>query len=114
MLVATAIPALLAGCGPSHRPGQGDPTEGRIVITRQACGSCHRIPGIDLADGMVGPPLTHIASQRIIAGRLPNSPAALVAFLQAPQSVVPGGTMPDMGLTQDQARDAAAYLLTLK
>src|SRR4051812_32683726 len=115
MLVAAAIAALLAGCDSTHSDGrQGDPSEGKIVITRQACGSCHRIPGIDLADGMVGPPLAHFASQRMIAGRLPNSPTALAAFLRSPQSLVPGGAMPEMGLTQEQARDAAAYLLTLK
>ena len=29
----------------------------------------------------------------------------LTAFLRSPQSVVPGGAMPDMGLTSRQARD---------
>jgi cytochrome c len=108
-----AMLSLLSGCG-GRSPDFGNAAEGKLVITRQACGSCHRIPGIDLADGMTGPPLAHIASQQIIAGKLPNTAATLAAFLRSPQSVVPGGTMPDMGLTQRQARDAAAYLLTLK
>lgn len=50
----------------------------------------------------------------MIAGALPNTRSNLVAFLRSPQSVVPGGAMPDMGLTRRQARDAAAYLLTLR
>jgi cytochrome c1 len=108
--------ALLTGCGSAPGAGglDGDPAAGQIVITRQACGSCHSIPGIELANGLVGPPLTHFGSRQMIAGVLPNAPANLVAFLRSPQSVVKGGVMPDMGLTSRQARDAAAYLLTLK
>jgi cytochrome c2 len=108
--------ALLAACGsaPGATGAVGDPSAGRIVITREACGSCHTIPGIELANGLVGPPLAHFASQRTVAGMLPNSGAALAAFLRSPQAVVKGGAMPDMGLTERDARDAAAYLLMLK
>lgn len=111
-----SICALLTGCSgaPDTVGAKGDASTGRIVITRQACGSCHEIPGIELANGLVGPPLTHFASRQMIAGALPNSPANLAAFLRSPQSVVKGGAMPDMGLTDGQARDAAAYLLTLR
>ena len=72
------------------------------------------IPGIALADAKVGPPLTQFGSRRMIAGVLPSTPSNLAAFLRAPQSIVRRGAMPDMGLTDREARDAAAYLLTLK
>jgi cytochrome c2 len=110
-----AILALLTACdsGPDAGGQQGDPAAGKIVITRQACGSCHVIPGIELANGLVGPPLSHFASRGMIAGALPNTRPHLVAFLRSPQSVVKGA-MPEMGLTGGQARDAAAYLATLK
>ncbi|HWU74573.1 MAG TPA: c-type cytochrome [Sphingomonas sp.] len=111
-----AIIALLSAC---H--GQTDVTRpagsahlGAITIGRQACGSCHVIPGIEGADGRVGPPLTHFASQQTIAGRLPNSPGNLRRFLKAPRAVVTNGAMPDLGLSDDQVRDIAAYLYTLK
>jgi cytochrome c2 len=114
-LLAFLIPALLAGCSGAHGdPRFGDREAGKLVITRNACGSCHSIAGIELADGRVGPALTHFGSQQLFAGTLPNTPAALARFLRSPQSVTKGGTMPDMGLTPQQARDAAAYLLTLK
>jgi cytochrome c2 len=111
-----SILALLAGCGGASNADveRGSSAAGQIVITRQACGSCHVIPGIELANGLVGPPLTQFASRQMIAGALPNSPANLAAFLHSPQSVVKGGAMPDMGLSRREARDAAAYLLTLK
>lgn len=87
---------------------------GAITIARQACGSCHVIPGIEEADGRVGPPLVHFAAQQTIAGKLPNTPGNLVRFLKSPRTVVRNGAMPDLGLTDDQVRDIAAYLYTLK
>lgn len=40
-----SIFASLAGCDTARDAGAaiGDPTVGQIVITRQACGSCHTI-----------------------------------------------------------------------
>jgi cytochrome c1 len=106
--------ALLTACrAPEPDRLKGDPAAGRIVITRQACGSCHSIPGIELANGLIGPALAHFASRQMIAGAMPNTPPNLAAFLRSPQSVVKGGAMPDMGLSSGEARDAAAYLLTL-
>jgi cytochrome c1 len=49
-----------------------------------------------------------------IAGKLRNTPANMVRWLRNPQAVVPENVMPNMGLTQEQARDIAAYLYTLK
>jgi cytochrome c1 len=50
----------------------------------------------------------------MIAGELPNSPENLVRWIKSPQSVEPGTAMPTLGLTDQQARDAAAYLYTLQ
>ena len=41
-------------------------------------------------------------------------PDELVRFLKSPQSTMPGGAMPDLDLTDRQARDVAAYLYGLK
>jgi cytochrome c1 len=70
-------------------------------------GTCHTIRGID-AD--VGPPLTGLDTRRMIAGRLPNTPANLALWISQPQSVDPGNAMPDTGLTRSQAAEIAAYL----
>lgn len=72
------------------------------------------IPGIREARGLVGPPLIYFGERTIIAGQLPNSPDNLIRWIQHPQSVEPKTAMPDLGLSEDQAADIAAYLLTLR
>ena len=115
-LLATA--AVLAGCGAQERgpvrPRIGDAAHGAIWISREGCGSCHQIPGVMHADGLVGPPLVHFSKRTIVAGYLPNTPANLAHWIQDPQGVAPGNAMPNGGLDTQQARDIAAYLYTLK
>lgn len=50
----------------------------------------------------------------VVAGMLRNSPANLIRWIRDPQGVVPGNAMPDMGVTEADARDIAAYLYTLR
>ncbi len=111
-LVGLGIAA--AGC---HMPAPAGPSaasRGAAVIDQQQCGSCHLIPGILDADGRSGPALGGFARRSMIAGVIANTPAGLVAWLRAPQAAVPGNAMPDMGLSEQQARDVAAYLETLR
>lgn len=99
---------------PEQAPGVAEAAAGAIWIARSGCGSCHQIPGIEHANGMVGPPLIHWAQRTIVAGYLPNTRANLTRWIQHPQAVAPGNAMPEAGLTQKQASDIAAYLLSLK
>lgn len=92
----------------------GDPARGIALMARYGCQGCHVIPGVPNAHGQVGPPLTGMADRVYIAGLLPNNPANLVRFLRAPQQVLPGGAMPDMHVTDADARDMTAYLHTLR
>ena len=92
----------------------GDPEAGRTAIEHYGCITCHTIPGIPGAEGHVGPPLNEWADRVYIAGLLTNTPDHLVTFLVNPQAVLPGGAMPVMGVTPDEARDIAAYLYTLR
>lgn len=86
---------------------------GKLAIQRYGCGACHDIPGIDAAKGKVGPSLKGFALEAEIAGRLSNRPDNLVLWLRHPQQVIPGNGMPDMSITDREARDIAAYLYTL-
>jgi cytochrome c1 len=88
----------------------GNPHHGRQLIVSYGCGSCHTIPGIYQARGVVGPPLYFFGRRTMIAGELPNTPDNLVRWLRNPQDVEPGTAMPVLGLNQDQAQDIAAYL----
>lgn len=86
--------------------------EAKTIIGAQ-CAACHTVPGVSGAYGDIGPSLKGIAKRQVIAGKLANSPDNMVRWLMHPQKVSPGTAMPEMGLTQDQARKIAAYLYTL-
>ena len=81
-------------------------------MNRTGCGSCHRIPGV-WPEGSVGPSLEAFAQQTLIAGRLPNRADVLAEFVRDAPRYAPGTGMPAMPLTQEEARDVAAYLYTL-
>jgi cytochrome c1 len=88
----------------------GSASVGEGLITRYGCGSCHEIPGVKGADGLVGPPLTKFGRRQFIAGELANTPENLVRWITDPKGVEPGTDMPNLGVTPDQARDIATYL----
>jgi cytochrome c2 len=92
----------------------GDSQRGARMIQKYGCGTCHVVPGVDNADGLVGPPLDHFADRAYIAGMLPNSQANLEKWIEDPQSVVPGNAMPDLGVNHRDAEDITAYLYTLR
>jgi cytochrome c2 len=92
----------------------GDPRQGAAEIAQTGCGSCHTIPGITGADGLVGPPLNQMGRRIFVAGLLRNTPDNMIMWLRDPQAIVPGNAMPNMGLQEQQARDIAAYLYTLR
>ncbi len=92
----------------------GDPDKGIAAIGRYGCGSCHDIPGIRSARGTVGPPLGRIAVRTYLAGRLSNTPANMMQWIQHPQHIERGTAMPEMGVTADDARDITAFLYTLR
>jgi cytochrome c2 len=124
LLVLPLLAGVPAGCAgaaetkpsgsQSTTPPIEDTARGRELIGDIGCGSCHVVPGVPGASGMVGPPLNHMGQRQIIAGMLHNTPDNMVQWLRFPQKVVPGNAMPDMGLTEDQARAISAYLLSLK
>ena len=92
----------------------GEPERGVAAIGRYGCGSCHEIPGVRGATGTVGPPLTGVARRGYLAGRVTNSPADMVRWIQHPQEIERGTAMPDMNVSDRDARDNTAYLYTLR
>jgi cytochrome c2 len=113
----------MAGCDLFETPSyedkvveNGDPARGRVIIASgvHGCTTCHAIPGMRGAQGVVGPPLDGLARRGFIAGQLPNVPGVLVAFLENPPVLVPNTGMPNVGLTPEEARHIAAYLYTVE
>lgn len=100
--------------GGYQSPEEGNPAHGKVLIQRYGCGSCHVIPGIDTAHGMVGPPLFFYSRRTVIAGELPNTPDNLTRWIMSPPAIEPETAMPNLGVTNTQARDITAYLYTLQ
>ena len=62
----------------------------------------------------VGPPLFYLGQRTMIAGELPNTADNLAHWIEHPKQVNPNTAMPDLGLSEDQAYDIAAYLYSLE
>jgi cytochrome c len=92
----------------------GNPDRGRAAIHRYGCSSCHTIPGIPEADALVGPSLDRIASRTYIAGVLTNTPGNLVRWITDPPAVDAKTAMPNLHVSDDDVRDIACYLYTLR
>ena len=119
--LASVLPLALAlsACGSSDIPAHleiagGDAERGQEAMSRYGCGTCHQIPGIPGARGLVGPPLEDFGQRSLIAGQLPNRPAVLINWILNPPALVPDTGMPTVGVAPDDARDMAADLYTLR
>ncbi|MBM1170022.1 c-type cytochrome [Microvirga arabica] len=128
-IVSAALFMMLAGCnddGSAQKASQpldelritrvagGEPERGRRIIAAYECGVCHVIPGVQGAHGIVGPPLTGFGRRQFIGGVVPNEPSLLVRWVQDAPSIAPHTGMPDLGLSDEEARHVAAYLYTLR
>jgi cytochrome c2 len=109
------LAALLAGCDqdravvpPAQRSGNGE--VGRQLLVRYGCVACHHIKGLPEFAGQAGPDLERIAFRSYIAGVLPNTQEHMVRWIVHPRAVSPGTSMPELGVTAEEARDMAAYL----
>jgi cytochrome c len=92
----------------------GDARLGRFEIRKYGCNACHQIPGIPGARGLIGPPLDGIRDRYYIAGEITNTPDNLMLWIQHPRQVESHTAMPEMGVTEQDSRDIAAYLYTLR
>lgn len=90
-------------------PG-GDATRGLRAIQKHGCTACHTIPGVPGPRGRVCPTLEGFASRKYIGGQLTNTPENLIRWIMDPHAIATGTAMPDLGVTEEEARDIAAYL----
>ena len=111
---AIMLALLACACNPPPEPEQfvagANPAAGKAAIERVGCSSCHAIPGVDWPKGKVGPALGGLSRRAMIAGRLPNQPDVLAAFIRNAPAFVPGSAMPAMPVTEQESRDIASYL----
>jgi len=114
---------LLAACGGSAPAVGGANAEtqeasaGKALFSTKGCLACHVAPGVPGATGTIGPSLAGIgdsARKPALADGGANTPENIKAWIQDPQKLKPGTMMPNLGLTDKEASDLTAFLLTLK
>ncbi|HZQ62194.1 MAG TPA: cytochrome c oxidase subunit II [Casimicrobiaceae bacterium] len=99
---------------PAPEPTDELARHGRDVFMAGPCAMCHNIQGTD-AHGQFAPDLTHVASRPFLAaGRLPNTPSQMMAWIINPQQFKPGVNMPAIPLSPEDLKAVVAYLQTLK
>jgi len=119
VLLLAGIVLLTAGCAdePGHASQPllvgGDATRGLNAIRRYGCGGCHVIPGVPEARGRAGPSLRGIAARPYLAGRMTNGAGNLMTWIRTPRAIDPGTLMPELGVSEADARDIATYLYAL-
>jgi cytochrome c oxidase subunit 2 len=100
--------------GAARPPGDSVQAHGQEIFLSHTCAVCHAINGTP-ASATLAPDLTHIGSRlTLAAGALPNTPAALSAWIDDPRSVKPGTLMPPAGLDPRDVGALVAYLEHLK
>lgn len=115
----TPLPDAQSGQGTPDAPaellvlGGANPARAPALFRNYGCGACHVVPGVPGAAGRVGPNLAHLHDHALIAGVLPNTSENLVRWIRVPQNVDPYTGMPNLGVTERDARDLAAYLQAL-
>lgn len=119
LLVLLAAAVLVSACNArvteeAETLTGGNVHRGKAAIAKYGCGACHTIPGIDRAHATVGPPLAAIAQRHYLGGHLVNTPGNMIRWIQFPQQADPGNAMPNLGVTDQEARDIAAFLFTLR
>ena len=78
------------------------------------CINCHALRGVS-SGASAAPDLTHLAGRQTLgAGVLALTETNLFRWLKDPQAVKPGCLMPDLKLTDPQARALVSYLETLQ
>ena len=121
--VVVLLLVFVAACNPDVRAAEhraaaamtgGVPARGPALMRSYGCAACHTIPGVVGANALVGPPLTHMASRGYIGGVLANAPDNMIRWIRDPKAVDSLTAMPNVGVTERDARDIAAYLYTLR
>lgn len=116
MLPCLVVALGLCGCQKSATVAvpQGNAERGELLVASYGCAACHALPGALNQGANVGPPLFGMARRGYIGGVLPNTPENMVRWLQNPQQFDPLSAMPNLQLSEKDARDMAAFLYTLE
>jgi cytochrome c len=112
LAVVAILSCFCISCSPSRVQAAtsstgGDPALGKDKIASYGCGSCHTIPGVVGASGLVGPPLAGIGNRVYIAGILLNNSENIARWIENPHAIDQLTVMPNVHATPEDARDMA-------
>ncbi|MCR9161505.1 MAG: c-type cytochrome [Nannocystaceae bacterium] len=115
---AEAIAAFLVPSAEPERPTLGDAQRGRALLSEKGCMSCHRMTGVPAISAL--PTEEPLAADVLARGQkmAPDlrwardrmRPASLVQWIVDPKAVKADASMPELGVTEAEAADIAAYL----
>lgn len=106
-----AAPTAVAG---QAAPGaEADTIAGAKLFAAKACSGCHSLSATDKRKTLLGPNLANVGVRRYIAaGTLLNTDENRARWIQHPWSFKHGAVMPELGLSDADAKTLAAYLRT--
>jgi cytochrome c len=115
-LVLSAIAVVTAICFATTSNAQkgNSPQNAPDLMIKYGCPTCHVIPKVPGAVGKVGPSLDTLSQRSYLAGSLPNTPENLIRWIMHPQKYRPGTAMPEMGVTEQDARMIASFLQSVR
>ncbi|MEO8227683.1 MAG: cytochrome c oxidase subunit II [Gemmatimonadota bacterium] len=111
--LAAQTPAAATQTAP---PAAGNDTlAGAKLFAAKGCVGCHALNAMSTSKGLIGPNLANVGSRRYIAaGTLLNTDENLARWIHNPQAVKVGVLMPNLHLSEQDARTLAQYLRTHK
>lgn len=100
-------------------PGADNIAHGKQLTVEHGCLGCHKYRG---RGGALGPDITHVGDKTVHDLDFKHLPEGyqrtvadwMFAHFKSPAVVVPNTLMPELGLSDDDARDLAAYMVSLK
>ncbi|HEU4648537.1 MAG TPA: cytochrome c oxidase subunit II [Gemmatimonadales bacterium] len=104
-----------AAAADTAKPAPQDPqvAQGEKLFAQKGCIGCHSLVAVNPPKGLIGPNLANVGARTwIAAGTLENTDANLAAWIRNPQQWKKGVLMPNLGVTEDEAKALVAYLRT--
>jgi cytochrome c oxidase subunit II len=95
------------------QPQNPELAQGQKLFLMKGCAGCHSLVAYNAPKGLLGPNLANVGARtRIAAGTLPNTDENLAHWIRFPQDVKHGVLMPNLGVTEEEAKALVAFLRT--
>jgi cytochrome c oxidase subunit II len=87
--------------------------QGQKLFLMKGCVGCHSLVAYNAPKGLLGPNLANVGARSYIgAGTLRNTDENLAHWIRFPQEVKHGVLMPNLGVTEEEAKALVAFLRT--